>query len=537
MKKNLQKFLKNFSQNKYLFYLILIIILGSFLRFYNLNKKMRFIWDEGRDMLAIRRMIVEKNLTLFGPFNEIDGRIDFFGVFHYYLMAPALYLSAFDPIGPTAFTAFLGVISIILVYLLIKTWTKRENLALTTSLIYAVNPLVIKYVQWSWNPNTTPFFALLYFLALSKLKESQKINWSALAGLFLGLMFQLHYFTLAAGVAWLIVIVYSLSSSTHSSKSRAQVQKIKLAKFQLAKQLFRKIKRLNKIFYLEFLKHFALFISFFILPNLSFIIFDLSHEYFYWNIINRSFSSGSQQIVFFSLKNLLFNPIKFSQLLMQGLFSLSAHFALGLALFFILYLAKIIYQAVKNKKLSLSFLIAITFFNFLIQISFFPKTYDDYHLAWLYFGILYLIIDLIFKLLAKNKKIFYLFIFFLTTYMLANIKIFRQSLWSENMPLIREIAYSIAADVKKNNLNQRFNIAAFTDSNTRGIRYRYFLDVAELKPLDIYHYPEAEVLYVITPHDEKITQTNNVWELDTFKNARIKKVSEFENIKIFKLEK
>ena len=68
---------KNISRKK-LFFLFLIVVISIFVRFYHLDIKMRFIWDEGRDMMAIHRIVADKNITLFGPFNEIDGKKDFF---------------------------------------------------------------------------------------------------------------------------------------------------------------------------------------------------------------------------------------------------------------------------------------------------------------------------------------------------------------------------------------------------------------------------------------------------------------------------
>lgn len=78
--------LKKFVVQKPQTILVLVLVMAAFLRLYRIDVLMRFIWDEGRDMMAIRSIIVNHDLTLFGPFNEIGGKKDFFGVFHYYLM-------------------------------------------------------------------------------------------------------------------------------------------------------------------------------------------------------------------------------------------------------------------------------------------------------------------------------------------------------------------------------------------------------------------------------------------------------------------
>ena len=72
---------------------MIIIALAGALRLYKIDTKMRFIWDEGRDMTAIYNLVANQDLTLFGPYNEIGDSKDFFGVFHYYLMALPLLIN------------------------------------------------------------------------------------------------------------------------------------------------------------------------------------------------------------------------------------------------------------------------------------------------------------------------------------------------------------------------------------------------------------------------------------------------------------
>ena len=261
-------------------------MLAAFLRLYNIEAKMRFIWDEGRDMLAIRHMLVNRDITLFGPFNEIGNKKDFFGVFHYYLMAPALWLAHYNPVGPAIFTAVLGIFSVSLLYWLLKrNYYTRIVLAVTA--LYAVSPLVVYQVSWPWNPNTTPFFALLFFICLEMLKQHKRVAWSVLAGFLLGLLFQLHYFTIALGLAWLLTMFTSLNHQSHRRKIR----------------------------------HWITFISAFILPNLTFVIFDFTHEHFYWNIFKATLSGGTeQQYLTPTIYSVLVNPLFYTKTVLQGLF-------------------------------------------------------------------------------------------------------------------------------------------------------------------------------------------------------------------------
>ena len=89
--------------------------------------------------------------------------------------APALFVANNDPIGPAIFTAILGVTSVGLLFFLIRQWS-TDKAALLITLFYSISPLVIRYVQWPWNPNTLPFFAFLYLLTLTRLFKTGDKN-------------------------------------------------------------------------------------------------------------------------------------------------------------------------------------------------------------------------------------------------------------------------------------------------------------------------------------------------------------------------
>ncbi len=127
-------------------------------------------------------MVLKHKLTLLGPETKIGNKIIYFGPLHYYLMAPALAVSRFDPIGPYYWTALLGVATVLLIYF--------TNRSLISAAFYAVFPLAVIYNRWAWNPNTIPLFAAGFLLAFFRKKYF-------LAGIFGGLAFQLHITTIA----------------------------------------------------------------------------------------------------------------------------------------------------------------------------------------------------------------------------------------------------------------------------------------------------------------------------------------------------
>lgn len=449
--------------------LFLILATASFLRLYRIDVLMRFIWDEGRDMLAVRNIIVNHDLTLFGPFNEIAGHKDFFGVFQYYLILPSLWMANFDPTGPAIFTALLGVVGIFLAYYWLSQWQKIE-IVLTTAALLAISPLVVRFNQWAWNPNTIGFFAMLYLIALQFYQKQKKNFWLGIAGLFFGLLFQLHYFTVALVGAFLTI--------------------------------FFKDKKKN---YLGLI----LFTTGFLLPNLTFLLFDLTHEGFYRKIIFESFFGHSNQKFFvFSVWNLIAGPIIYLSDLFNKFFASKV-----LAVFFLFAFVVFLWQAFKknNEEKQLAF----SWILFLLLTAFFPSLLDDYHSGALWIGIALssvLALQKVFK-----KKFIFIFVLLSIWLIFAN-KFWRQPTWQENMPRLRNTSFAITEDIQKQN-SDKINLASFVDPETRGIRFRYFIDIKNQKLLGFDDYPRSDILYVISPHSWEETQNNPAWELDTFREA------------------
>lgn len=161
--------------------LILILSLALFLRISRIEELAKFNYDEARDAI-IERQILKGDLTLLGPETKIGDKIIYFGPLHYYLMAPALLIAGFNPVGTYIWTAILGVLTTYLIFKLTKNF-------LSTA-FYAVFPLAVIFNRWAWNPNTIPLFSTLFLISLFKKQYF-------LAGVFLGLTFQLHFTTLA----------------------------------------------------------------------------------------------------------------------------------------------------------------------------------------------------------------------------------------------------------------------------------------------------------------------------------------------------
>lgn len=185
----------SFITSRYFPFLILLMILmlGAFLRFYKIREYMTFLGDEGRDMLVVKRMIVDHKFTLLGPITSVGSM--YMGPVYYYFMAPFLWLWNFDPVGPSIMVAIISIFTIALMYKLGAEFFDRW-VGLLSAFIYAISRLTVIYGRSSWNPNIVPFFALLIIYCLLKTIVKKQYQWLILAGFSLGILIQLHYVTL-----------------------------------------------------------------------------------------------------------------------------------------------------------------------------------------------------------------------------------------------------------------------------------------------------------------------------------------------------
>jgi len=207
-----KKIISWIGKNKIEFLILMVILLvAAFLRLYRIADYMTFLGDEGRDVLVVKRILVDHKWTLLGPTASVGGF--FLGPIYYYFMIPFLWLFRLDPVGPAVMVALFGIATVFLVYKVGKEFFNREA-GLIASLLYALSPLVIAYSRSSWNPNLVPFFSLLYIYSLYKAVKTADWRWWFVSGLCIGIGLQLHYlftFLIPVGIVFLLICKKGLS--------------------------------------------------------------------------------------------------------------------------------------------------------------------------------------------------------------------------------------------------------------------------------------------------------------------------------------
>jgi len=207
-------------RNKLEFILLVIVLLtGAVMRLYKINQYMTFLGDEGRDAIIVRNFITKADLMLIGPGTSIGNM--YLGPLYYYMMAPALLLANFSPVGPAIQIALLGIITIFLIWYIGREWfpvSKVNYPALIAALLYAISPVIIIYSRSSWNPNIMPFFALVSIYSIWRVWNRQEYKWLIVLGISYAFVLQSHYLGLllapTLGIFWLVSLNKKIIKST-----------------------------------------------------------------------------------------------------------------------------------------------------------------------------------------------------------------------------------------------------------------------------------------------------------------------------------
>lgn len=186
------------------FLLAIILLVAGVIRLYRISEYMTFLGDEGRDAIIVRRLLVNGDLILIGPGTSIGNM--YLGPLYYYLIAPALLLANFSPVGPAIFIALLGIATVFVVYYIGREWFGKAA-GLFAAILYSLSTVVIFYSRSSWNPNIMPFFALLSIYCIWKVWEKKEWIWLLVLGIAFAFVLQSHYLGLllapTLGLFWI----------------------------------------------------------------------------------------------------------------------------------------------------------------------------------------------------------------------------------------------------------------------------------------------------------------------------------------------
>ncbi|MEK7580944.1 MAG: glycosyltransferase family 39 protein [Patescibacteria group bacterium] len=455
--------------------IIILIITAVFFRFYKIRDHVVFLGDEGRDMIVLRNIFLEKRLPFLGPSASVGGF--YLGPIYYWMAAPFLLLSKFDPIGPSYMVALFGVGTVLLLYKFLKEAVGFWPAALA-SLLYATAPLIVRYSRSSWNPNPLPFFSLLLIYFIYKGIKSQKYLFFVGAGACLGVAIQLHYLALVlAPLAFFIILL---------------------------NEKFRRIPAIAALAFLGFLITFS-----------PFLIFEIRHNFPNFRSILEFVTRGNT--VGYSKPNFIWTLTDNGNIFFEWISQITGTVYTRI-LFSILTVSLALGTIIawKNKDHKLIFTIGVIYFIggiFLLR-SYAGQLYD-YYLGSI-FPAPFFVFGLTAFLFWKNLP---LKIIVTSASILILGAFLSQGFYTKKPNMLILQTESIANFIIDKTDNASYNFALISNSNS-DYAYRYFLDIKHKSPKKLEELV-TDQLIVICESKECSPLGNPLWEIAGFGRAEI----------------
>lgn len=157
--------------------------------------------DQIRDAMVSLKVLENGfgELPLFGP-RAGGTHLRLGPIFYYFQTASALLFHSASPGVLALPTLLFSLLSIPLFFLMARRLFSR-NLSLILTIVFSYGFLAIEHARFSWNPNSTTFFTLLFlysFLRILADDTPKKLWWYAALGLSYGVVSQLHFTVLLA---------------------------------------------------------------------------------------------------------------------------------------------------------------------------------------------------------------------------------------------------------------------------------------------------------------------------------------------------
>lgn len=184
------------SRNREIVVLTFLIFTAAILRFYNVTKLEFFTYDQARDAIFIKRIIVNRQFRLIGTQTSVPGM--FLPPFYYYSVAPILWFFRLNPSAIDVYAATIGVLTIPLIFLVANRIFGRPA-GLFSAGIAAVTPVLVEITRRAWNPNTLPFFLLIVFYFICRFLKERKAGDLLWSFAFFGYCLSLHF------TAWILI--------------------------------------------------------------------------------------------------------------------------------------------------------------------------------------------------------------------------------------------------------------------------------------------------------------------------------------------
>lgn len=168
-------------------FFVAIIVFGAALRGQEtLSQNYLFLLDQGRDMMAVKRIVYDLHPTLIGPYTSLQGV--FQGPLWYYLLAIPTVIFDGNPWGAVVLMFVISMSVVFVVYLFMTKYF-GESVGMFTAFLFAVSPEAVAAATYTWNPHPMWLLILLYIFSFYQLvglknKKFHLVVWPLIALMF-----------------------------------------------------------------------------------------------------------------------------------------------------------------------------------------------------------------------------------------------------------------------------------------------------------------------------------------------------------------
>lgn len=474
--------------------IILILLLSLLLRLWRLDSLVTFGGDQGYDYQRVKE-ILEGNLTLLGPkigpYNDISTL--YTGPFYYYLLAPFLFLSRLDPVGASVAYVLSRLSTTFLIYIVtLKIFSKKA--AIISAAISAVSP----YWLNALGPPSQPYFIIPLFLLLILIVVyfSNKRFTNTVCGFLIGLLFQLHYLSALAIIAFVLLMIK---------------KDVKLTVIKILSTMFG-----------------------FIIGISPMIVFEIKHNFFLTTQIIKQVNN--LQPLNLSATSMLGKINHLTGAINQYIFP--KDLTLIVSLFLFLILAITIYKSTPKKYLKTVNLLFLTLVLNVVFLIFYPFNVENHYFMFALASAFVFAGPAIYGTKSFNARAPFIITAALIVNLLITNDLLRQSGYTMPEDLttseIRQMSKKIQGDIK----SETFNIASTLDGDSRAGPYRYMVSVYGKTAESVENYDKPDNLYIITRDPARVIRDNKTFEIASFQPSHIENVWEIKNnIRLIKLSK
>lgn len=478
------------KKNIYIVIVILLVLAAIFLRLYRFEGFVTYLGDQGRDAMIMHRIVTAQDFPAIGAPSSV-GQV-YLGPFYYYLVAPFLLLSGFNPVGPAYGVALLSIFGLVIAFMTIKKIIDTQTAILFLAFMTFSYPLV-ELSRFSWNPNLLPFFSFFSIHFFYLWLQDNKLKYAILFGSFLALMIQLHYLALLVFIP--IGIVFLVKARNFTNKSRT-------------------------------IYHLGASMGSFLFFSLPLILFEFRHDFLNSRNFMKMFVSGEIE----SDKSYAENLIETIDQFFYHALQLDTSQTISIVIFLILIVA-----AIRIALVYKSDLLLLHFLNFFIFILGFALLDSARHLH--YYGpaflSFFLLVSMLPVILIRNNRIRFLAVaLFIWVYASTSLRTLAFINGQPNNQIQR--AEKIADSFKPHIEKQPIQIVPIPFTESDG-HYRYFLQV---DGYDILSHDSAEQpaeLFVMCFIEECTPLGDPQWQIAAFENKTLDTSWKVEGVTIYKI--